>query len=167
MAVVEFDNTAQDSESAALALLSRKPLHEPLPDRSDQSGRGIRQLYALSDSAGGDLIYRVDPQYPSSARTRGMEGTVTVDFAVNELGSVQDIQIVGTGIPPGFQRSVKQAVALWKYSPLRRDGLPVTHRQTQTFSFRLLTPLRIAQGHSCIPHSNDTWACRTLEGSPN
>ncbi|MEM9057174.1 MAG: M56 family metallopeptidase [Pseudomonadota bacterium] len=166
-AVVEHDTSASELENAAAALLSRKPVHTLPPANADSTRRGIRQLYALSDSDGGDLIYRVDPRYPNSARTRGVEGTVTVDFAVNELGSVEDIQIVSQGVTSGFRRSVKQAVALWKYSPLRRDGLPVTYRQTQSFTFRVLTPFRVAQGHSCIAHSNDTWACRSLEGSLN
>ena len=78
-------------------------------------------------SAGGsdrDVVplVRVEPQYPMSAKQRGVEGWVELRFTITKAGTVSNIVV--TAAHPGtiFNRSAVQAVSKWKYNPKIKNG---------------------------------------------
>ena len=70
----------------------------------------------------------VPPQYPLSAREKGMEGWVDVTFLVNADGTVSEAAIVGAQPVGIFEQSALEAVRRWRYQPVMHDGAPVTQR---------------------------------------
>ncbi len=68
------------------------------------------------------------PQYPDTARTRGIEGWVDVQFLVNTDGSVSEASIVGAQPVGVFEQSALEAVRHWRYQPVLRAGAPVSQR---------------------------------------
>ena len=70
----------------------------------------------------------VPPQFPTSAREKGMEGWVDVQFLVNADGTVSEPAIVGAQPVGIFEQSALEAVRRWRYQPVLHDGAPVTQR---------------------------------------
>jgi TonB family protein len=68
-----------------------------------------------------DIVRRVDPLYPDSARELGVvEGTVAVQFHVNASGFIQSIE--GLKAHPeklGFESAAREALGSWKFKPRR------------------------------------------------
>ncbi len=76
---------------------------------------------------GGQMVpfIKIAPQYPSAAATKGVEGYVDVMFDVTELGSTDNIRIIGYVPSSVFNKSVLKAVKGWKYKPNEVDGVAV------------------------------------------
>lgn len=76
---------------------------------------------------GGQMVpfIKIAPQYPTTAATKGIEGYVDVMFDVTELGSTDNIRIIGYVPSPVFNKSVVKAVKGWKYKPNEVDGVAV------------------------------------------
>lgn len=118
-----------------LAMLERPvlavpSLPEPLPPRTRPSDAGIL--------TGGNIIERIEPDYPSSARRRGVDGNVEVEFLVTRDGSVQDIEIIDE-TPRGlaFADSARDALTRWRFEPFRRGDEPIERRVRLDVSFDL------------------------------
>ncbi|HCS65231.1 MAG TPA: hypothetical protein DIW64_14865 [Cellvibrio sp.] len=76
---------------------------------------------------GGQMVpfIKINPQYPSAAASKGIEGYVDVMFDVTELGSTDNIRITGYVPSTVFNKSVIKAVKGWKYKPNEVDGVAV------------------------------------------
>jgi TonB family protein len=67
----------------------------------------------------------LSPDYPASALTQRLTGSVTVEFTVNTSGETRDIHVV-EAMPPGvFDQAAINAVKQWRYAPLLVDGAAV------------------------------------------
>jgi len=81
---------------------------------------------------------RIEPDYPQTARDRGIEGWVTFRFTVAVDGSVKDVAIVESQPPRVWDRATLRAVASWKYQPATKDGRAVEQRgMMATYRFEL------------------------------
>jgi len=69
-------------------------------------------------------IVRVLPRYPSRALSRGIEGWVLMEFAINELGLAVNPVVIESEPPGIFDRAALSAVKRWKYRPMIEDGRP-------------------------------------------
>ena len=69
-------------------------------------------------------IVRVLPRYPSRALSRGIEGWVLLEFAVDELGLAVNPVVIESEPPGIFDRAATSAVQRWKYRPMIEDGRP-------------------------------------------
>jgi len=76
---------------------------------------------------GGQMVpfIKIAPQYPVTAASKGVEGYVDVMFDVTELGSTDNIRIIGYVPSAVFNKSVIKAVKGWKYKPNQVDGVAV------------------------------------------
>ena len=83
------------------------------------------------------ILARVAPIYPLRARTRNIEGHVTVSFIVNEKGDVNQIKILNAEPPGTFDKSVIQCVSSWRFKPGTIEGVPVQTRVETTIKFQL------------------------------
>jgi protein TonB len=70
-------------------------------------------------------IVRVDPRYPATAATNGIEGFVTLTFKVAASGEVIDIVIIESEPRRVFDSAAKQALRKWRYQPKLVSGSPV------------------------------------------
>jgi TonB family protein len=70
------------------------------------------------------VVTRVEPEYTVAAREQGLEGTVVVEFVVDEKGVPSEFMI---GLPLGYglDEMAILAVRQWRYKPPKKDGKPV------------------------------------------
>jgi protein TonB len=84
---------------------------------------------ALGTSSGSDRgpvpQVRLEPEYPRSAKERGIEGWITFRFTVATDGSVKDIAILDAQPPRIWDSATLRAVSSWKYQPAIQDGRAV------------------------------------------
>ena len=86
----------------------------------------------------GDILtplQRVEPAYPYRAQQAGIEGFVTVRFAVDSDGRVQNVEVIEAKPKRQFERSAIQAVSKWRYQP--RPGASDKLMQVITLKFKL------------------------------
>lgn len=92
------------------------------PKVESPSGPDIGEYGSDGDSL---PLVKVEPNYPTRALQRGIEGYVVLSFTVTETGSVED-PVVEVSEPPGvFDRSATKAVQKFKYRPKVVDGVPM------------------------------------------
>ncbi|NQY34502.1 MAG: M56 family metallopeptidase [Alteromonadaceae bacterium] len=61
-------------------------------------------------------IIRIEPKYPISAATDGIEGYTVLQFDIKENGNVENVRVIKS-IPEGtFDKSAKRALLQWKYN---------------------------------------------------
>jgi TonB family protein len=69
------------------------------------------------------LVQRVEPVYPSQARTQRIQGKVTLSATIGPDGSVRQVAVVGGS--PVLAEAAKTAVLKWRYSPALLNGSPI------------------------------------------
>jgi protein TonB len=98
-------------------------------------------LQRVSVNVGGsdrDVIplVRIEPDYPSRAMNRGIQGWVTVQYNVSPAGSVTDARVVAAQPKGYFEDAALKAVGRWRYNPKVEGGVAVERRGLQmTFHF--------------------------------
>jgi protein TonB len=77
------------------------PAPDAQPDRQpvaaysiNSSGRAIPLITIFGSSEGPKFEERVEPEYPFAAKKRGQEGTVVLRLSIDELGILQDVEVV-------------------------------------------------------------------------
>jgi protein TonB len=93
------------------------PTHPPAPDVYESPGPSS----VLSD---GPLVamVRVQPSYPVSMSSRGIEGHVIVEFDVSADGTVVNPRVLESS-HRGFERSAINAAERFRYKPRVVDGV--------------------------------------------
>jgi TonB family protein len=79
----------------------------------------------------------VAPSFPEEARRRGLEGWVELRYVVGSDGAVSALSVVGAQPAGIFEKSALNAVAQWRYQPVKRDGKPVSERTQIRLRFRM------------------------------
>ena len=83
--------------------------------------------------AGGVLVHKVQPIYPSEARRMHVEGNVVIDAMVTAQGQVDDMKLVSGH--PLLAASALDAVRRWRYTPYTLNGNPIPKETRITISF--------------------------------
>src|SRR5262245_57175587 len=80
------------------------------------------------------LREKVTAVYPKEAADAGLEGTVILEFTVDEKGVVGDIKVKESA-GHGFDESAIEAVKQFKFTPGMNDRTPVPSRITYSYKF--------------------------------
>lgn len=137
---VERDEESQTKDRALKRPSKVEPEEPPPPPKLTQPNRPNIDKASMSadlgafDLAGLNLnapvdgdtlaIVRVLPRYPSRALSRGIEGWVLMEFAIDELGLAVNPVVIESEPPGIFDRAALSAVKRWKYRPMIEDGRP-------------------------------------------
>lgn len=78
---------------------------------------------------------KVNPVYPTTARSMRMTGVVKVEVMIDEDGEVAAVE--NTEGPAMLRRAAQDAVKKWKFKPFVRDGQPVRATGFVSFNFSL------------------------------
>ncbi len=89
----------------------------------------------LSPAVEANLIHRVDPRYPESARAQKLQGKVVLKIRVRPDGEVEDIQLVSG--PPELAKAAIDAVQQWKFKPQAVNANPAAMQTQVILNFRL------------------------------
>lgn len=83
----------------------------------------------------GNLIHRVEPVYPSIARSVGMQGPVVIRAMISATGNIEQAQVI-SGSPLLVQAAL-EAIRQWKYRPYYLNNRPVEVETEITVNFVL------------------------------
>ena len=81
----------------------------------------------------GQLIHRVDPQYPKRARKKKLEGKVVLQATIERDGSVGNVSVLSGEVI--LAESAIDAVREWRFEPYTQNGLPIQVLQSLSFTF--------------------------------
>ena len=70
------------------------------------------------------LLREVKAVYTEDARRRGLAGEVLLEIVVRRDGSVSDVSVI-RALGAGLEERAIEAVRQWRFTPARRQGLPV------------------------------------------
>ncbi len=122
-----------------------QPIPYDLPLVSSSINTGINNI-PISAAKLGNLsasqmlvsVYRAEPDYPSDALRRHIEGYVIVQFDINERGKPINIQVIASKPQGVFNGEALRAVRRWKYQPQMENGkaFVVTEQRTK-LEFRI------------------------------
>jgi TonB family protein len=82
------------------------------------------------------VVYKVDPDYPEDARSRGVQGDVVLRAVVSMKGTVLSPKAVSSPDPQLTEAAIK-AVNEWRYQPSLLNGEPIETATTITVNFQL------------------------------
>ena len=81
------------------------------------------------------LISKVEPELTPRAQKAGIEGMVSVYADIGTDGRVYNARVV-KGLGYGLDAKAMEAIAQWRFSPGRKNGVPVTIPATIQVYFR-------------------------------
>lgn len=83
----------------------------------------------------GNLIHRIDPQYPAIAKQAGVQGMVVIKAIISREGTIEHEELVSG--PALLTQAALQAVRQWKYRPYFLNSEPVEVETQITVNFVL------------------------------
>ncbi len=78
-----------------------------------------------------------EPDYPETSRARGEEGTVRVLLRIAPSGEVAGVEILASSGHRRLDAAARAAALRWRFTPARRDGVPVAGTIRTAITFRL------------------------------
>lgn len=134
------------------------PKIEPVePDVQDADTGGIAFNMPAVDTGGANIdiggvgamqrdgeatpIVRIEPRYPIQAARDGTEGWVQLSFTINEVGGVEDVEVIDAEPKRVFDREARRALQKWKYKPNIVDGKP-----TKQYNMKVQLDFKLDQG---------------------
>jgi periplasmic protein TonB len=89
----------------------------------------------LSRMMEGNLIYRVQPQYPTLARQARVQGVVLLRAVITKDGKIANLQVISGH--PMLVKAAMDAVLQWRYRPYYLNNEPVEVETQVTVNFTL------------------------------
>ena len=89
----------------------------------------------ISHMMEGNLIHKIQPDYPPLARQARIQGNVVLHAIIDKDGRVGELQVISGH--PLLVQSALEAVKNWRYQPTQLNGEPVEVDTTITVSFVL------------------------------
>ncbi len=128
---------APSSESAEIAAPpiippTAQPLRASLPIALTPSVVP-RLVPEQSQVSGGELLSKVQPDYPVAAKLLKREGTLVVKATIAKDGSVREVHVVSGD--PLFRDAAARAIKQWRYRPYNLNGQAVEGETLITINF--------------------------------
>jgi TonB family protein len=84
------------------------------------------------------VIHADPPKYPEEARSKNIQGVVTLDIIIGKNGAVESVKV--TDGPKELTKAAVNAVKHWRYEPTLLNGKPVEVETTVELGFKLTPP---------------------------
>jgi len=89
----------------------------------------------ISHWAEGNIVYRVQPIYPTLARQARVQGAVELRAIISRTGTIENLVVVNG--PPMLSRAAIEAVRQWRYRPYLLNNEPIEVETEITVNFVL------------------------------
>jgi protein TonB len=83
----------------------------------------------------GNLVHRVQPEYPALARMARVQGAVVLHAVISKQGTIEDLEVISG--PPALVGAAVDAVRQWRYRPYYLNDEPVEVDTQVTVNFVL------------------------------
>jgi periplasmic protein TonB len=83
----------------------------------------------------GNLLHRVEPEYPAIAKQAGIQGTVVIKAFISRVGAIERTELLSG--PPLLAHAALEAVRQWRYRPYYLNDEPVEVETQITVNFVL------------------------------
>jgi TonB family protein len=84
-----------------------------------------------------NLITKVNPVYPPSAKAAHVEGAVLLKAVIGKAGVPLSLHVLNSDIDPDLAKAAVEAVSQWRYRPTLLNGDPVEVISNITVNFTL------------------------------
>ncbi|MFT6920249.1 MAG: bla regulator protein BlaR1 [Cognaticolwellia sp.] len=91
-----------------------------------------------TDRVTAQLINSAELKYPASAKRKGIELEIMVEFNIDRNGLVKDIQFESKSKVNYFRHTIRNAMEKWRFLPAKENGRAVESTMSKIFSFSLL-----------------------------
>jgi TonB family protein len=125
--LIEDEPFAVSGEVVFTFRLGKKPVVE-------EGGDSPIKRVACS-SPGGELLQKVEPEYPKAAKAAHVAGDVVLEILIDKRGNV--VEVNATSGHPLLIESAVNAVRQWKYQPYMLDDGPVAVKSSVTVAFHM------------------------------
>ncbi len=79
----------------------------------------------------------LEPPYPATLKSQGVEADVTVMVTIDEAGRVTSVKLIAPSPYPEFNEAARATALAQEYEPALRDGTPVPYTLTYRYRFRV------------------------------
>lgn len=131
--------TLKNKEADLSTVLNEKKLKPPPPPpepNSESTGDFFVAVEEMPELKGTLGELQSQARYPRTARRAGIEGTVIVQFIVNEEGTVENPQVI-RGIGGGLNEEALRIVKMAEFEPGKQRGNPVSVQYSLPIVFQL------------------------------
>lgn len=101
------------------------------------TGTGSGTGEGSGETMGPQLLSAPKPDYPSSARSAGIEGTVGVGLVISTDGTVSSAWVIASSGNSALDQAAVNAVYSWQFVPAKQNGMPVEAQSSVPVTFRL------------------------------
>src|SRR5208283_2252372 len=122
LAIVIFCCAPGWAQSSSAAEPDSKPPQQT-PDSSSPGAEAPQPIHVSAAVSQGLLVHRVQPSYPSRARKKGIQGTVSIRAVIDKEGRIADVRTVSG--PDELTDAAVKAVKQWRYKPYLLNGAAV------------------------------------------
>ena len=129
----EFE-VKQDVDQLGLKL--NLPAKKTAASDSSPSPASSQQTRVAGDEAEANLIYKVQPTYPKSAKEAHIQGTVLLEVVISKEGGITQLHTVSSPSDDLTQSAI-EAVSQWRYKPVLVNGNPVEVIANVTVNYTL------------------------------
>ena len=91
-------------------------------DKATQHCIEIGKMKPWEDDLDPIPLFRVEPKYPTNLARKNKEGSVKMSFTIDEMGFVQDIEIIDIKGGKGFGTESVKVLQKWRYAPKFENG---------------------------------------------
>ena len=107
----------------------------PPPPPQPKVAAPVQRIRVSSGVAAGNLINKINPIYPTMAKTARIQGSVILQATISKSGAIENVHSV-SGHPMLVPAAI-DAVRQWRYRPYLLNGEPVEVETQITVNFTL------------------------------
>lgn len=131
---LNYDHTAELTAHSRLIGLYEK---QGKSDEATKHCIAIAKMVPWKESQEQTPLYRVEPKYPKNKARFSKDGSVVMEFEVNESGFVKNLQVLSSEGGLAFEKSAVEALEQWRYAPKFENGKAVAATSKVQLDFKV------------------------------
>ena len=133
----ETDKKANDPKKVDRRKSPPEKPPEPEPEPPPPANTKAQNIPTQAKVVKPKRATKVEPEYPSPLRAKGIEGTVVVRVEIDARGKVTEDDIVAKSEHPEFDAAARAAAMQETFEPATKDGKAISFSLSFSYRFRL------------------------------